>query len=90
MSLEKEAQAFISGRHKQFRAGLHEGVRNLQQYIVDNLTQHRRETRSTEELNRGADVGRTKCINAWYKKVKGPFGPSLLICCSNLFANFLL
>lgn len=37
MSLEKEAQAFISGRHKQFRAGLQEGVRNLQQYIVDNL-----------------------------------------------------
>ena len=37
MSLEKEAEAFISGRHKQFRAGLHEGVRNLQQYLVDNL-----------------------------------------------------
>ena len=37
MTLEKEAEAFISGRQKQFRAGLHEGVRNLQQYIVDNL-----------------------------------------------------
>ena len=37
MSLEKEAQAFISGRHKQFRAGLDEGVRELKQYIVDNL-----------------------------------------------------
>ena len=37
MSLEKEAEAFISGRQKQFRAGLHEGVKNLRQYIVDNL-----------------------------------------------------
>ena len=37
MTLEKEAEAFISGRQKQFRAGLQEGVRNLQQYIVDNL-----------------------------------------------------
>jgi hypothetical protein len=37
MSLEKEAQAFISGRQKQFRAGLHESVKNLRQYIVDNL-----------------------------------------------------
>ena len=37
MTLEKEAEAFISGRQKQFRAGLHEGVKNLRQYIVDNL-----------------------------------------------------
>jgi len=37
MKLEKEAEAFISGRQKQFRAGLHEGVKNLRQYIVDNL-----------------------------------------------------
>lgn len=37
MSLEKEAQSFISGRHKQFREGLQENVRNLQQYIVDNV-----------------------------------------------------
>jgi hypothetical protein len=37
MSLEKEAQAFISGRHKKFRAGLDESVRELKQYIVDNL-----------------------------------------------------
>lgn len=37
IKLEKEAEAFISGRHKQFRAGLHEGVKNLRQYIVDNL-----------------------------------------------------
>ena len=37
MTLEKEAEAFISGRQKQFRAGLQEGVKNLRQYIVDNL-----------------------------------------------------
>ena len=37
MKLEKEAEAFISGRQKQFRAGLHESVKNLRQYIVDNL-----------------------------------------------------
>lgn len=37
MSLEKEAEAFISGRHKQFRAGLHDGIIGLQQYILDNL-----------------------------------------------------
>ena len=37
MTLEKEAEAFIFGRQKQFRAGLHEGVKNLRQYIVDNL-----------------------------------------------------
>jgi hypothetical protein len=37
MTLEKEAEAFISGRQKQFRAGLQESVRKLQQYIVDNL-----------------------------------------------------
>ncbi len=37
MSLEKEAEAFISGRHKQFRAGLQEGIVGLQQYILDNL-----------------------------------------------------
>jgi len=37
MSLEKEAKAFISGRHRQFTAGLEEGVKDLRQYIVDNL-----------------------------------------------------
>ena len=37
MTLEKEAEAFISGRQKQFRAGLHEDVKNLRQYIVANL-----------------------------------------------------
>lgn len=37
MSLEKEAKAYISGRHTQFRAGLGEGVKELEQYIRDNL-----------------------------------------------------
>ena len=37
MSLEKEAEAFISGRHKQFRAGLQDGIKDLHQYICDNL-----------------------------------------------------
>ena len=37
MSLEKEAEAYISGRHKQFREGLTEGIKDLEQYIRDNL-----------------------------------------------------
>ena len=37
MSLEKEAQAFISGRQEQFREGLQDGIKDLEQYLVDNL-----------------------------------------------------
>lgn len=37
MNLEREAKAYISGRHAQFRAGLGEGVKELEQYIRDNL-----------------------------------------------------
>jgi len=37
LSLEKEAEAFISGRHTQFRAGLEEAMQDVRQYLVDNL-----------------------------------------------------
>jgi len=37
MKLQQEAEEFISGRRKQFKAGLLEGIVDLQQYIVDNL-----------------------------------------------------
>ena len=37
MSLDKEAAAFISGRHKQFNEGLGSAFKGLDQYIRDNL-----------------------------------------------------
>jgi len=37
MKLEKEAETFISGRQRQFREGLQEGISNIEQYLVDNL-----------------------------------------------------
>jgi len=37
MNIEREAKAFISGKHTQFKDGLGEGVKGLDQYIRDNL-----------------------------------------------------
>ena len=50
MSIEKEAEAFMSGKQQAFKDGLESGCDNLAQYLKDNLWHSHELERTLDKL----------------------------------------